>query len=100
MVEISASANRKIVCYYANYTENINNYVDFICSLEPELKQVLKTRVKKPLITFNLKLEASYSGPSVSNSLENRAFKTSVVEVFVESNISEIIQKAFLKLLN
>lgn len=45
-----------------------------------------------PPIKFNLKLEASYSRPSVPNSLEYRAFKTSAVNIFVESNTSVTIQ--------
>ncbi|KAE9526272.1 hypothetical protein AGLY_013903 [Aphis glycines] len=69
-------------------------------SLETELKQLLKTRVQEHPIKFNLKLEASYSIPSVPNSMENRAFKTSAVEIFVESDISAIIQGAFDKLLS
>ncbi|KAE9521665.1 hypothetical protein AGLY_017961, partial [Aphis glycines] len=97
---ISASKARTVVWYYAKNTEGIKNYTDFLRSLESELKQSLKTRVQEHPIKFNLKLEASYSKPSVPNSLENRAFKTSAVEIFVESDISAIIQRAFDKLLS
>jgi len=88
------------VWYYAKNTGGIQNYTDFLRSLESELKQLLKTRVQEHPIKFNLKLEASYSIPSVPNSMENRAFKTSAVEIFVESDISIIIQGAFDKLLS
>jgi len=88
------------VWYYVKNTGNINNYADFIRFLEPELKHVLKTRVQEHPIKFNLKLEASYSRPSVPNLLENRAFKTSADDIFTESDLTEIIQKAFVKFLN
>jgi len=61
---------------------------------------MLKTRVRENPIKFNLKLEASYSRPSVPNSLKNRAFKISAVEIFIESDISAIIQGTYDKLLN
>jgi len=56
--------------------------------------------VQKHAIKFNLKLEATYSRPNILNSSENRAFKTIAVEIFIDSNISEIIEKAFVKLLD
>ncbi|XP_060858661.1 uncharacterized protein LOC132936016 [Metopolophium dirhodum] len=99
-IEISSSANRKIVWYYARNIGGIVNYIDFIHSLESELIQLLKTRVQLGAIKFNLKLEATYNRPNVVNSSENRAFKTSAVEMFAESNISEIIKRAFVNLLN
>ncbi|KAE9521294.1 hypothetical protein AGLY_018313 [Aphis glycines] len=92
---------------YYFYTTGVNgkrvstaNTSSAVSSLETELKQLLKTRVQEHPIKFNLKLEASYSIPSVPNSMENRAFKTSAVEIFVESDISAIIQGAFDKLLS
>jgi len=99
-VEISSSANRKIVWYYARNIGGVVNYIDLIHSLEPELNQLLKTRVQQGAIKFNLKLEATYNRPNVVNSSENRAFKTSAVKMFAESNISEIIKRAFVNLLN
>jgi len=74
-------------------------YQEFIHSLEPELKKLLITRVQQGPIKFNLKLEATYNRPNVENSSENRAFKTSAVELFRESDISTIIEKSFTKLL-
>ncbi|KAL4090133.1 hypothetical protein QTP88_025032 [Uroleucon formosanum] len=65
-IEISSSASRKIIWYYA---KNMNN---------------LKTHVQEHPIKFSLKLEATYNQPNVPNSSENRAFKTSAVEVFSE----------------
>ncbi|KAE9521290.1 hypothetical protein AGLY_018309 [Aphis glycines] len=99
-VEISTSKARTVVWYYAKNTGGIKNYTDFLRSLESELKQLLKTRVQEYPIKLNLKLEASYSIPSVLNSLENRAFKTSAVEIYVEIDIPAIIQGAFDKLLS
>ncbi|XP_022160047.1 uncharacterized protein LOC111026302 [Myzus persicae] len=65
----------------------------------PEMKNLLNTRVQEGPIKFNLKLEATYSLPSVLNSLENRAFKTSALEIFKESNITEILERVYIKLL-
>ncbi|XP_050059778.1 uncharacterized protein LOC114121333 [Aphis gossypii] len=96
--EISSSANRKIVWYYVKNINNVHNYPDFLRSLMPELENVLKTCLKKHPIKFNLKLEAAYNRPNVPNSSENRAFKTSAVELFPDSDISTIIERAFIKL--
>ncbi|XP_022180190.1 uncharacterized protein LOC111040564 [Myzus persicae] len=98
-VEISSSKNRKIVWHYAKNTDNVQNYQEFLHFLEPELKKLLKTRVQEGPIKFNLKLEATYNRPHVENSSENRAFKTSAVELFRESDISTILGKSFTKLL-
>jgi len=98
-VEISSSANRKIVWYYVKNINNVQNYPEFLRSLEPELNQILKTRVQQGAIKFNLKLEATYNRPNVPNSSENRAFKTSAIEIFLESNIEETLERAFIKLL-
>jgi len=70
-VEISSSANRKIVWYFAKNTSGIRNYVDFLRSLKPELINLLKTRVQNNQLKFNLKLEATYNRPRVENSEEN-----------------------------
>ena len=98
-VEISSSSNRKIVWYYAKNVDNIKNYYDFLHSLEPELANLLKLRVQESPIKFNLKLEATYNRPHVENSSENRAFKTSAVEIFTESDIIETIESAYMKLM-
>lgn len=98
--EIKSSANKKIVWYYA---KNINNeiiYSDFLRPLMPEMIELLKTHVQHHAIKFNLKLEATYNRPNVPDSSENRAFKTSAVEIYPDSDITEIIERAYIKLLN
>jgi len=99
-VEISSSASRKIVWYYAKNTTNIQVYHEFLRSLTPELVILLKTHVHKRVIKFNLKLEATYNRPNVPNSSENRVFKTSAVEIFPVNNIGTIIERAYMKLLS
>jgi len=59
----------------------------------------LKIHVEKNAIKFNLNLEATYNRPHVENSSENRAFKTSAVELFKESDISSIIEESFIKIM-
>jgi len=97
--EISSSANRKIVWYYAKNINNVQNYPDFFHSLEPELNQILKTRVQQGAIKFNLKLEATYNRANVPKSSENRAFKTTATEIFMHTDIDSIVEQAFVKLL-
>ncbi|KAF0755130.1 Uncharacterized protein FWK35_00006369 [Aphis craccivora] len=92
-------ANRKIVWYYAKNITNTMIYTEFLRSLESELNKLLKTHVRDHPIKFNLKLKATYNRPNVPNSLENRAFKTSAVELFPDSDISTNIERAFIKLL-
>ncbi|KAF0691817.1 Uncharacterized protein FWK35_00032340, partial [Aphis craccivora] len=76
-IEISSSANRKIMWYYSKNTDNVQNYYTFLQSLKTSLVQLLKTRVQNEnSIKFNLKLESTYNRPNVENSSENRAFKT------------------------
>ncbi|KAE9543696.1 hypothetical protein AGLY_002092 [Aphis glycines] len=97
--EISSSANRKIVWYYA---KNINNeiiYSDFLRPLISELINLLKTHVQHHAIKFNLKLEATCNRPNVTNSSENRAFKTMAVEIFSDSDIRTIVEMAYMKLM-
>jgi hypothetical protein len=55
-VEISSSANRKIVWYFAKNTNSIQNYAEFLRSLKPELTILLKKRVQEKPIKFNMKL--------------------------------------------
>jgi len=98
-VEISSSSSRKIVWYYAKNVNNSVIYTEFFRSLESVLNHILKTRVQQGAIKFNLKLEATYNRPNVPNSSENRAFKTSAVELFPDSDVSTIIERAFIKLL-
>ncbi|KAL4100903.1 hypothetical protein QTP88_020928 [Uroleucon formosanum] len=98
-VEISSSMAQKVTWYFAKNLTNVRNYIDFLRSLKPALSGILKTRVQKHPIKFSLKLEATYNRPNVANSSENRTFKTSAVEVFSESNIDEIAERAYIKLL-
>ncbi|KAF0749099.1 Uncharacterized protein FWK35_00014161 [Aphis craccivora] len=72
-IEIFSSANRKIVWFYVKNIYNVQYYPDFFRSLEPELNQIIKTRVQQGAIKFNLKLEATYNRPNVHNSSENQA---------------------------
>jgi len=99
LLEISSSAGRKIIWYFAKNLKNVKNYTDFLRPLAPALSDILKNHVQGHSIKFNLKLEATYNRPNVPNSSENRAFKTSAVEVLSESNIAEIIERAYTKLL-
>uniref|UniRef100_A0A2S2P7P9 Uncharacterized protein n=1 Tax=Schizaphis graminum TaxID=13262 RepID=A0A2S2P7P9_SCHGA len=98
-IEISTSANRKIVWYYTKNIDKVQNYNIFLNYLKSNLINILKTHVKKNAIKFNLKLEATYNRPRVENSSENRAFKTSAVEFFRELGISAIVEESFTKLL-
>ena len=41
----------------------------------------------------------TYNRPNIENSSENRSFKTSAVEIFFDSNINEIIERAYAKLM-
>jgi len=66
--------------------------MEFLHFLKPDLMELLKIRVLQGPIKLNLKLEATYSRPNVLNSSENRAFKTSAVEIFMESDIAGIIE--------
>ncbi|KAL4091146.1 hypothetical protein QTP88_025883 [Uroleucon formosanum] len=97
--EISTSANRKIVWYYAKNMDKVQNYNIFLNALKSDLTNVLETHVKKNAIKFNLKLEATYNRPNVENSSENRAFKTSAVELFRKSDILALVEESFTKLL-
>ncbi|VVC45707.1 Ribonuclease H-like domain,DNA polymerase, palm domain [Cinara cedri] len=99
-IEISSSTNRKIVWHYTKNTNNHQNFPDFLRSVKPALTNLLKTRVQLSPIKFNLKLEATYFQPLVENSSENRAFKTSAIEIFKESDIAEIIETSYMKLLS
>jgi len=96
--EIVSSANRKIVWYYAKNISNTKIYSVFLRPLMTELVILLKTHVQKHAIKFNLKLEATYNRPNVPNSSENRAFKTVAVEIYPDSDIRMIVERAYIKL--
>jgi len=97
--EILSSASHKIVWYYAKNIRNVKIYSDFLRGLMTELVSLLKTHVQKHAIKFNLKLEATYNRPNVPNSSENRAFKTSAVEIYPDSDIRTIVERAYIKLM-
>ncbi|KAL4090180.1 hypothetical protein QTP88_025079 [Uroleucon formosanum] len=99
LVEISSSGKRKIVWYFAKNLNNIQNYPDFLRSLEPALSDRLKNHVQEHPIKFSLKLEATYNRPNVLNSSENRAFLTSAKEIFMGTKIGTIVEKSFMTLL-
>ncbi|KAL4098768.1 hypothetical protein QTP88_023307 [Uroleucon formosanum] len=99
-VEISSSGGRKIVWYYAQNFNKNEKYTDFLRSHEPALCKLLETRVQESPIKFNLRLEGSYSRPNVANSSENRAFKTSAVEVFLETDVKQVVETSYIKLLS
>ncbi|KAE9523308.1 hypothetical protein AGLY_016256 [Aphis glycines] len=79
--------------------ENIVSYRAFLNSIESELIAKLRECVRINPIKFNLKLEATYVIPNVQNSIQNRAFKTSVRELYVHSNVEGLIDRDFTSLL-
>jgi len=99
-VEVKSAHSRKIVWYYAKNLKNFENYVSFFQSLKIELCDLLKSIVAISPIKFNLKLEATYSQPNVKNSSQNRSFKTSARPIFIDSDITLLIDEAFTKLLH
>jgi len=94
--EIQSAHNRKVVWYYYKNLNNIQNYSEFYESITPALLETFNTH-NLP-IKFNLKIESTYSRPNVENSSENRAFKTSAREIFVDSNVPLILEESFNKL--
>ncbi|VVC35251.1 Zinc finger C2H2-type, partial [Cinara cedri] len=97
--EIDTSHSRKIVWYYAKNIRNFKNYKKFLSSIKPALIDLLKLLSENNPIKFNLKLEATYYKPHVENSTENRAFKISAREIFFDSEIEDVIEEKFAKLL-
>jgi len=98
-VKTGSSLSNKIIWYYKKNTDNMKNFSTFLVSAKKDLIQLLKTSSTKHPIKFNLKLEATYSRPNVENSAENRAFKTSAREIFMDTDIDSIVEQAFVKLL-
>ena len=97
--EVASSHSRKIVWYYAKNITNITNYVSFINSIKPELIEKLSEYMNKHPIKFNLKLESTYNIPCNANSSENRAFKTSAMAIFTDTDIKKIVDDKFTSLL-
>jgi len=54
-----------------------------------EIIELLKTHVQHHAIEFNLKLEATYNRQNEQDSTESRAFMTSAVEIFPDSDITD-----------
>jgi len=98
-VKTGSSLSNKIIWYYKKNTDNLINYSNFLETSKKDLIQLLKSSSTIHPIKFNLKLEATYSRPNVENSAENRAFKTSAKEIFMDTDIDSIVEQAFVKLL-
>ncbi|KAL4090193.1 hypothetical protein QTP88_025092 [Uroleucon formosanum] len=99
-VEFKSAHGRKIVWYYAKNINNFENYISFFHSIKIELGDLLKSIVAISPIKFNLKLEATYNQPNVENSSQNRSFKTSARPIFIDSDITLLIDEAFTTLLH
>ena len=97
-VEIGSSHRRKIICYYIKNFNHVSNYLSFLNSIKSSLLELLKS-VDLP-VKFNLKLESTYNRPSVINSSENRAFKTSAKAIFEDTDIGNVIEEKFATLLS
>ncbi|KAL4134705.1 hypothetical protein QTP88_006428 [Uroleucon formosanum] len=98
-VKTGSSLSNKIIWHYKKNTDNLSNFSAFLVSSKKDLIQLLKSSSMKHPIKFNLNLEATYSQPNVENSAENRAFKTSDKEIFMDTYIDSIVEQAFVKLL-
>ncbi|KAL4104876.1 hypothetical protein QTP88_020152 [Uroleucon formosanum] len=95
-----SSLSNKIIWYNKKNTDNLNNFSAFLVSSKKDLIQLFKSSSTKHPIKFNRKLEATYRRPNVENSAENRAFKTSAKEIFMNTtDIDSIVEQAFVKLL-
>jgi hypothetical protein len=86
-------------CYFKKNIDKIFSYNVFLNSTKKELIEILSECVKKHPIKFHLKLEATYHKPHVEYSHENRAFKTSAREVFLDTDIDTLIEESFDRLL-
>lgn len=98
--EIGSHRQRKVVWYY---NKNINNFIHyplFLNSIKSSLFLKLNECVNKNPIKFNLKLESTYNKPNVDASSENRSFTTSAIAVFAATNIENVIEGEFRKLLS
>lgn len=99
-VEIGSSHRKKIEWYYKKNTSNFSNYNDFLQSSKEDLFKLLKSHSSNNPIKYNLKLEATYNRPHIDNSAENRAFKTSAKELFMDTNIKAKIDLDFANLMS
>ena len=99
-VKTGTSLSNKINWYYMKNTDNLTNYISFLITSKRNLIQLLKSLSTKHPIKYNLKLEATYNRPHVDNSSENRAFKTSAKEIFMDTDIEAKIDIDFANLLS
>lgn len=97
--EISSLRSRIVVNFFAKNVQNIIDYKIFLASIKPDLKKLLKSTVLKNPIKFNLKLEATYHRANDEMLSENRSFKTLTRVIFIDSNIDDLMEQAFIKLL-
>ncbi|XP_060863596.1 uncharacterized protein LOC132940166 [Metopolophium dirhodum] len=98
-IKTGTSLSNKINWYYVKNTDNLTNYRTFLESTKKDLIELLKSLSAKQPIKYNLKLEATYERPNVENSAENRAFKTSAKEMFIDTDIEAKINQDFVNLL-
>ena len=99
-VKTGTSLSNKINWYYMKNTDNLTNYSSFLVTSKRDLIQLLKSLSTKHPIKYNLKLEATYNRPHVDNSAENRAFKTSAKEIFMDTDIEAKIDIDFANLMS
>uniref|UniRef100_A0A2S2NB19 DNA-directed DNA polymerase n=1 Tax=Schizaphis graminum TaxID=13262 RepID=A0A2S2NB19_SCHGA len=99
-VKTGTSLSNKINWYYMKNTDNLTNYSSFLVTSKRDLIQLLKSLSTKHQIKYNLKLEATYNRPHVGNSAENRAFKTSAKEIFIDTDIEANIDLDFANLMS
>ncbi|CAI6345335.1 unnamed protein product [Macrosiphum euphorbiae] len=99
-IEIDTSLHRTIVWYFRKNVDNVASYRAFLNSIESELISKLRECGRINPIKYNLKLEATYVVPNLHNSAQNRAFKTSVRELYVHScNVERLVDRDFSALL-
>ncbi|KAL4143453.1 hypothetical protein QTP88_005784 [Uroleucon formosanum] len=99
-VKTGTSLSNKINWYYMKNIDNLTNYSSFLVTSKSDLIKLLKSLSTKNPIKYNLKLEATYDKPHVDNSAENRAFKTSAKEIFVDTDIEAKIDIDFANLMS
>ncbi|KAL4083105.1 hypothetical protein QTP88_028435 [Uroleucon formosanum] len=99
-VKTGTSLSNIINWYYMKNIDNLTNYSSFLETSKRDLIQLLKSLSVKHPIKYNLKLEATYDRPNVENSSENRAFKTSAKEMFMDTDIETNIDMDFANLLS
>uniref|UniRef100_A0A2S2PBA2 C2H2-type domain-containing protein n=1 Tax=Schizaphis graminum TaxID=13262 RepID=A0A2S2PBA2_SCHGA len=99
-VETNSVFNRLFVHYFAKNIYNTPYYDLFFASIKSDFIKLLQLSVEKTPIKFHLELKATYYRPYVENSFDDRTFKTSAVEVFLGSDLDEIVEHSFSKLMS